>query len=87
MTISVTCPFCRVTREVEANPEDRALAISVMDHRTKFQGSSILMMWHQRYGDAKPEEVFPELEGYDVDAHFAALQKRRREIHGDRVPE
>ncbi len=86
MTLQVRCDYCGHTRHVEPNPDDRALAISVMDHRNKFSGSSQLFMWYQRYGDHTPEEVFPDLVGYDVDAHYERLNERRRAVHGDRVP-
>lgn len=86
MSISVKCDYCGEVREVEPNENDRSLAIHVMDHRNKFQGSTVLFMWHQRYGDHAPEQVFPDLEGYDVEAHYARLRELRRQLHGDRVP-
>lgn len=42
-----------------------------MDHRNKFSGSSILSEWFAKYGDARPEDVFPDLEGFDLEAYFA----------------
>lgn len=69
--VSVKCWVCGVTRSVTPAPGDRRLAISVMDHRNKFSGSSILSEWFAKYGDARPEDVFPDLEGFDLEAYFA----------------
>lgn len=65
------CLFCHRPFPTVGDPADRSLAISVMDHRNKFQGSSILSMWFEKYGGQQPEQVFPDLEGFDIEAHFA----------------
>lgn len=49
---------------------ERRLAILVMDHRRKFSGSSVLSLWQQRWGEQRPEDVYPDLKGFDVDGYF-----------------
>lgn len=66
-------PFCPMCKRAMPTEEHKRLAILVMDHRTKFQGSSILTEWRYRFGDLKPEDAFPELKNWDkekIDAYF-----------------
>lgn len=71
--IPVKCWACGHVHDVTPVPGDRALAIGVMDHRHKFSGSSTLSLWFSKFGEARPEDVFPDLKGFDVDAYFKAL--------------
>ena len=55
---------------------DKRLALVVMDHRTKFQGSWALQLWWERHGVQRPEDVYPDLAEHDAGVEIPPAFRR-----------